>query len=751
MEVGRNDLCPCGSGKKYKKCCMKKEKVIEIGQLKLNRFFQLKMQLVENMTNETAASFSFKERSELKGEFEQRVKVSIQEPFFLHWLLFFHRDQQGMRGIERYVQNRSKYDDPDLRELASQWEKLRPRLIQHVDYDEQGVFVEDLFSKEVFHMPYCETMPYFTPWTGTYCMLEEFDGGYYINGVAISVAPDQVMQAYQLLKQTIVETNQRFDQKAMDLYPEVLQELLTKRDLTRNQIEINRTELHYEVQDMGNVAQSFNANGHFQIDEWNGKSGKGSMIGEAYRYDDNLAQGSVRLAEVKGTFDIVENGLIFTSLHEEGLASFKAIMSPIKGVKLVKEKVDKTVVPAGLQAMVYSIFLEQGVPQEFAYLAQQANVLLETDVPLPLFDGKTPEEMVAEGKIDHVEQWIRQQEYMSYMHLKQAGKADITADSNAVRRKLGLPLSPFVTLREKRQSSITLELPIQETVSEKVQAPLLEKDDILYMEEIGIPFEESDQFYIKDIIECFKEKAVEKSQSTYYKYRLGLQTISYFLSEKNPSSWADITEKDWEQWMTFHYLAFNMDATMSQVKGFMTVVKSFVAMMDERYGTKQAPVIRKLIKEIEPSMLAAVKSLEAYVPYQERRHEVEFDMDRLFAKLGSAPLTTENNAEGVFQVKSVGEDMITVQLLGSESPTYQVVMVGELLDSIEQGFILVGRLMKEKEWKISRLIRVFPREAEQSVRGFVLQGKPIRINFTQKPDHSMICVVRLFCHDSIKR
>ncbi|MFN5370222.1 MAG: SEC-C metal-binding domain-containing protein [Bacteroidia bacterium] len=22
-EIGRNDLCPCGSGKKYKKCCMK--------------------------------------------------------------------------------------------------------------------------------------------------------------------------------------------------------------------------------------------------------------------------------------------------------------------------------------------------------------------------------------------------------------------------------------------------------------------------------------------------------------------------------------------------------------------------------------------------------------------------------------------------------------------------------------------------------------------------------------------------------
>jgi len=27
MKVGRNQPCPCGSGKKYKKCCLSKEKV----------------------------------------------------------------------------------------------------------------------------------------------------------------------------------------------------------------------------------------------------------------------------------------------------------------------------------------------------------------------------------------------------------------------------------------------------------------------------------------------------------------------------------------------------------------------------------------------------------------------------------------------------------------------------------------------------------------------------------------------------
>ena len=142
-----------------------------------------------------------------------------------------------MRGIERYVQNQSQYDDHDLRQLALEWEKLRPRLIQQVDHDEQGVFVEDLFTKERFHMPYCETMPHLTPWAGAFCMLEEFEGGYYLNGVTFTVGPDQVMQAYELLKQSIVETDQSFDQVAMELYPEILQALLTKRDLLQHSVE----------------------------------------------------------------------------------------------------------------------------------------------------------------------------------------------------------------------------------------------------------------------------------------------------------------------------------------------------------------------------------------------------------------------------------------------------------------------------------------------------------------------------------
>ena len=68
----------------------------------------------------------------------------------------------------------------------------------------------------------------------------------------------------------------------------------------------------------------------------------------------------------------------------------------------------------------------------------------------------------------------------------------------------------------------------------------ISKEDLEFMEEIGIPLEEAQQFYVKDILDCFKEKAVGKSQSTYYKYRLGLQTIGFFLSRRIHTSWDDV-------------------------------------------------------------------------------------------------------------------------------------------------------------------------------------------------------------------
>ncbi len=41
IEPGRNEPCPCGSGKKYKKCCLKKKEFVEAKQVDLTTMLKL--------------------------------------------------------------------------------------------------------------------------------------------------------------------------------------------------------------------------------------------------------------------------------------------------------------------------------------------------------------------------------------------------------------------------------------------------------------------------------------------------------------------------------------------------------------------------------------------------------------------------------------------------------------------------------------------------------------------------------------
>ena len=394
MVVGRNDPCPCGSGKKYKKCCMVKDQAAHVKQIKVERFFQLKNQLVDALTNRFFSSYTREELLNFKQEFDQRVKMEVHEAFFQHWLIFFHRDQNGLRGIERFNKE-VNHPTPTMKEIAENWERQVPRLFQQVDEFDDGVIVEDLFSKEKLHMPYCETMPKSNPGKGGFCIIEPFDGDYYMNGVAMIVAPEQVNQAYRYIENIIEETKQPYEIVAQEYYPEILQALLTK--------------------------------------------------------------------------------------------------------------------------------------------------------------PSSPE------------------------------------------------LEPEVTA-----------------------------EDAILMEEIGIPLEEAPQFYVKDILDCFKERGAGKSQSTYYKYRLGLQTIGFFLSRRIHSSWFDVTTDDWEKWLSYHYLVFNSDATINQIKGFNSVLKGFVTKIDETYGTEHLPIVQKLLKELEPSIIEAAKAMDAFASYQERKNDEMYGLDYLW-------------------------------------------------------------------------------------------------------------------------
>ena len=225
--------------------------------------------------------------------------------------------------------------------------------------------------------------------------------------------------------------------------------------MDENTQEVIHTELHYDVQNMMGVLEKFRTDRHFVLEEWDGSRGKGHFFKGMYHYEDNAAKGPIQLAEDVGGVEIDHGKMVYTSLYPEEVAAFKQWINEVVGATLREEKTTTVQAPAGMQLMTYGVNLPKGVPSEFALIAQYGLLLNELNQPLPLFENHSPEEMVTLGKMDELEQWLRGQEYSSYMNMShESREVKVTPDFNTIRRKLGLELSPFVTLGKERQSKI---------------------------------------------------------------------------------------------------------------------------------------------------------------------------------------------------------------------------------------------------------------------------------------------------------
>ena len=66
LKTGRNELCSCGSGKKYKKCCLKKQRMQTIQQNEIRR-------TIKNVS---------KQKESVKGEGKEKeiIQESVKEP-----------------------------------------------------------------------------------------------------------------------------------------------------------------------------------------------------------------------------------------------------------------------------------------------------------------------------------------------------------------------------------------------------------------------------------------------------------------------------------------------------------------------------------------------------------------------------------------------------------------------------------------------------------------------------------------------
>ncbi|PPA70226.1 YecA family protein [Jeotgalibacillus proteolyticus] len=160
QEVGRNEPCPCGSGKKFKKCCASK-KVVSIHTLLVTEQMDLQLQFLNEVM--VPKQGDFKEDltyilDKVTPTFEEKQFLTVYSTFMFglsshgkttHWSQFLTDKKEA---TER----------PRMRDLMQHWHEPKPVLVEVTSMDEstREIAARDLLDDR----EYTIIMPEFHSW-----------------------------------------------------------------------------------------------------------------------------------------------------------------------------------------------------------------------------------------------------------------------------------------------------------------------------------------------------------------------------------------------------------------------------------------------------------------------------------------------------------------------------------------------------------------------------------------------------------
>jgi hypothetical protein len=149
--VGRNEPCPCGSGKKYKKCCMIKDTSIDLEAYRAAKAEEnLRNEIIRFTTggrfkDEIAEAFNLYN----KGGVEKILLKSdpLENIRFLDWFIHEHvLAKDSKHVIELFGEVRAKHLDDDQKKLLEEWKRSRLGAFEVASIDGNVVTLTDVFA-----------------------------------------------------------------------------------------------------------------------------------------------------------------------------------------------------------------------------------------------------------------------------------------------------------------------------------------------------------------------------------------------------------------------------------------------------------------------------------------------------------------------------------------------------------------------------------------------------------------------------
>ncbi len=127
-KVGRNDPCPCGSGRKYKNCCMRKDRISESRELNLDSMEGFLLDALTGyaqsprFTNDVNEALSFywgghyALQRDLVMEHEEDLRRALE------WIIHdYHTSTRNRYIIDLFIENQADQYPPEAGEILEAW------------------------------------------------------------------------------------------------------------------------------------------------------------------------------------------------------------------------------------------------------------------------------------------------------------------------------------------------------------------------------------------------------------------------------------------------------------------------------------------------------------------------------------------------------------------------------------------------------------------------------------------------------
>jgi uncharacterized protein len=143
----RNDPCPCGSGKKYKKCCLQK--------LNAKSRFDQKDYRDFNELLPKIFDYSKKFDDNIKPVYENRsssfasMKPEDAKAFsqlMFHWMLFNWKDEEKQTVLEQFIKEHQTAYSNSFQKFLENWTSLEPRFFYVVHADKEYLSLKDMWK-----------------------------------------------------------------------------------------------------------------------------------------------------------------------------------------------------------------------------------------------------------------------------------------------------------------------------------------------------------------------------------------------------------------------------------------------------------------------------------------------------------------------------------------------------------------------------------------------------------------------------